>query len=418
MIKKIAVSICLLFSLVTFAQEGTSSPYSFYGIGDVKFKGTVENRSMGGLTIFPDSIHLNIQNPASYASLRYTTFSLGGSFSSTKLQTETQNEKAQRVSLDYFAVGFPMGKLGAAFGVLPYTSVGYRIHADGLVNGLHSDLDFTGTGGINKVFIGAGYQFSPKWSFGADVSYNFGRIETTSRQSVFGVQYASREISTSDIGGFSFSAGLQYQTAINEKLKFYSGLTYATQGNLRSMNEREIAVVQKFVTGGEVVVGTPITVNAPNSTLTMPSRVSFGAGLGEQRKWRLGAEVTYQQSSDQENRFTDIDNVSFENAFKYSVGGYIIPKYNSFSNYFNRVTYRAGLRYEDTGLIVSGKSIEDTGVTLGLGLPVGGTFSNVNIGFEYGKRGTIYGGLVRETYANVSIGLSFNDRWFVKRKYD
>jgi hypothetical protein len=46
MIKKIIVSACLLLSLVSFAQEGTAS-YSYYGIGDVRFKGTVENRSMG-----------------------------------------------------------------------------------------------------------------------------------------------------------------------------------------------------------------------------------------------------------------------------------------------------------------------------------------------------------------------------------
>jgi hypothetical protein len=48
MIKKIIVSACLLLSLVSFAQEGTASPYSYYGIGDVRFKGTVENRSMAG----------------------------------------------------------------------------------------------------------------------------------------------------------------------------------------------------------------------------------------------------------------------------------------------------------------------------------------------------------------------------------
>ena len=62
MIKKIIVNICLLFSWAIFAQEGTSSPYSFYGIGDIKFKGTIENRSMGSISVFPDSIHLNIQN--------------------------------------------------------------------------------------------------------------------------------------------------------------------------------------------------------------------------------------------------------------------------------------------------------------------------------------------------------------------
>jgi hypothetical protein len=60
MIKKIIVSFSLLLSLVSFAQEGTSSPYSFYGIGDVRFKGTIENTSMGGMSVIPDSIHMNI----------------------------------------------------------------------------------------------------------------------------------------------------------------------------------------------------------------------------------------------------------------------------------------------------------------------------------------------------------------------
>ena len=58
MIKKIIISACLFLSLMSFAQEGTSSPYSFYGIGDVRFKGTLENRSMAGLSIMPDSIHI------------------------------------------------------------------------------------------------------------------------------------------------------------------------------------------------------------------------------------------------------------------------------------------------------------------------------------------------------------------------
>jgi len=78
MIKKIIISACLLLSLVSFAQEGTSSPYSFYGIGDIKFKGTVENRSMGSLSVFPDSIHINIQNPAHLASLKLTGLAIGG----------------------------------------------------------------------------------------------------------------------------------------------------------------------------------------------------------------------------------------------------------------------------------------------------------------------------------------------------
>ena len=86
MIKKIIVSACLLISFVSFAQQG-ASPYSFFGIGDVRFKGTLENRSMAGVSVEQDSIHLNIENPASYASLRQTTFTVGGTFGSAKLKT-------------------------------------------------------------------------------------------------------------------------------------------------------------------------------------------------------------------------------------------------------------------------------------------------------------------------------------------
>jgi long-subunit fatty acid transport protein len=93
MIKKIIVSACLLLSLVSFAQEGTSSPYSYYGIGDVRFKGTVENRSMAGVAVEQDSIHMNLQNPASFANLKMTTFALGGSYNTTVRRVKMRQER-------------------------------------------------------------------------------------------------------------------------------------------------------------------------------------------------------------------------------------------------------------------------------------------------------------------------------------
>jgi hypothetical protein len=40
----------------------------------------------------------------------------------------------------------------------------------------------------------------------------------------------------------------------------------------------------------------------------------------------------------------------------------------------------------------------------------------MNIGFEWGKRGTTAADLIEEKYFRVNIGLSLNDRWFQKRK--
>jgi hypothetical protein len=155
-----------------------------------------------------------------------------------------------------------------------------------------------------------------------------------------------------------------------------------------------------------------------DTKINLPSEVAFGAGFGEERKWLVGAEFTVTQSRSLKNRFEDITSASFENAQKFAVGGYFIPEYNSFSSYFKRITYRAGLRYENTGLAVNNKSIEDAAVTLGFGFPVPNSFSNINVGLEYGRKGTKASDLVRENYINLTVSLSLNDKWFVKRKYN
>ncbi|MFY8065476.1 MAG: hypothetical protein ACOVNM_03175, partial [Flavobacterium sp.] len=184
MIKKIIVSICLLFSLAIFAQESTSSPYSFYGIGDIKFKGSVENRSMGSISVLPDSIHINIQNPAQLACLKLTGLALGGTYANTKSKTETQEAKARRTSLDYMIVGIPVGKVGIGFGLIPYSSVGYKIGRTAYVTNNNNDTirsiisRYNGIGGVNKVFLGFGYRLTKNINIGGDLQYNFGTIET------------------------------------------------------------------------------------------------------------------------------------------------------------------------------------------------------------------------------------------------
>jgi len=140
--------------------------------------------------------------------------------------------------------------------------------------------------------------------------------------------------------------------------------------------------------------------------------------VGDAKKWIVGSELTFQNSSNFGNRFNDINNVSYENAKRFTLGGYYIPNYKSFSNYMDRIVYRGGFRYENTGLVIDNKSIQDAAVTFGLGLPLRGTFSNLNVGFEVGNRGTKDAGLVREHYMNFSLGLSLNERWFQKRKID
>ncbi len=415
MIKKVCLSIFLLFSLVSIAQQSSSSPYSFYGIGDARFKGTNENRAMGGLSFVPDSIHINIQNPALLSSLKLTAFSVGGTFSPVKLKTTTQNEKAQRTTLDYLSLAFPAKKLAFGIGLVPYSSVGYSVV--NTTNPSNQRNEFEGTGGVNRVYTTVSYKVNNSFSFGVDFQYNFGSIGTKKVTTQSEVQFGTREENTSNVSGFSLNAGVAYQRKINSKVNFFSGLTFSPQANLTLKNERNIATVQ-VTSVGEYAFGEPYTVDVPNTKLKLPSKISFGSGIGDLKKWFVGAEMAFQNNSEFGNRFSDINQVSFENATKVSVGGFYIPKYNAFSEYWKKITYRAGFRYENTGLVINNESIKDAAVSAGFGFPIGSGFSSINIGVEYGQRGTTKAGLIQENYANFSVGLTFNDRWFIKRKYD
>ncbi len=427
MIKKIIVSICLLVSINALAQEGTASPYSYYGIGDIKFKGTVENRSMGGLSVFPDSTHINLQNPAQLASLKLINFNLGGTYINTHSKSEVQTEKARRTAVDYLSVGVPIGKVGIGFGLIPYSSVGYKIEKPVTeTNNIYST--YKGIGGVNKVFFGLGFKLNKKFSFGADVQYNFGKIETTNLRYKAGLDFielGTRENNSSDLHGINFDLGLTYQTKLNQKLSFFSALTYTPEAKLFLDNSRSIDIVKVTST---ITIEETQQIAVEDTKIKLPSKIAFGSGFGEVKKWLIGGEITYLNTSVTSNRFKDIYGpisgedtrytTSFKDAMRYSIGGYFIPNYNSYSSYLKKITYRAGLRYENTGLVIQGKSIDDMAANIGLGLPLGGGFSNINIGLEVGKRGTKYYNLVEENYVNLSIGLSLSDRWFVKRKYD
>jgi len=413
MIKKIITSVSLLLSLLSFAQEGTSSPYSIYGIGDVRFKGTVDNRSMAGVAVEQDSIHFNLENPASFANLKLTTFGVGGTFNSTNLKTDSASENTRRTTFDYMAVGLPLGKFGVGFGLFPYSSVGYKITN---VNG-ENNQRFSGSGGLNKVFFALAYEVAPDFKIGADVQYNFGHIETVGVEYVTGVPVGTKELNRADLSGVNFNFGAMYQTKINEKLSLFSNLSYTLESKLSSQNSRNMGI-GTFNSDFQFATIDVVEQETSKKNLTLPSEWKFGLGIGEARKWLVGAQYTMGNIGDIENSYNSSDNVSYEKSMKYRLGGYFIPDYNSFTSYAKRITYRAGLKYDRTGLVVKSESIEDIGLNIGMGLPVSGTFSNINFGFELGRRGTTSSGLVQENYASFSVGLSFNDKWFVKRKFN
>ncbi len=411
--KRFLIAVLLLISAYGYSQEGTTSPYSFFGIGTLKFRGTVENRSMGGIGVYSDSIHLNLQNPAGVAGLRLVNYSISASHKSNTLTTSTDEEKATTTTLDYLAIGIPMGKFGASFGLIPYTASGYKLES---IQGDRT-TQYTGTGGMNKAFLTVGYQITPNLSVGIDANYNFGNIENTAVSSQEEIQLGTQEINKSDILGFSFNFGALYHAHLTDKLEWWSSIAYTPETDFVAENSRTISTVLELPTGSLLEIDTR-DITVANTDFTFPSQLTLGTGIGQSKKWFFGAEYSSQKTSNFTNRTFELENVIFEDASKFRFGGFYIPDYNSFGSFLKRVVYRGGFRFEQTGININGEDINEFGISFGLGLGLGRTFSNVNLGFEYGNRGTENSGLVKESFFNIFIGLSLNDKWFEKRLYD
>ena len=434
MIKRIFLITILFVSFNFQAQEGTSSPYSFYGIGSLKFKGTTENRAMGGLSIYNDSIHMNFRNPASYVGknlfsfnneARLVKFTVGIGHSDTKLETSNASDNTTTTTFDYLGLNVPMGKFGMGFGLIPHSSVGYKLESRNSIDSLQ--YKYSGNGGLNKVFLGFGYLISDNISIGVDARYNFGNIQNNALEFLYDdeqlpLDYQAREINRSDLSGINYNLGISYNAVFNEKTQLVSSLTYSPGYNLKSKNKRTFASVIVNDSGIEYPINEIevdlLSLDLEETDLKMPSKMSIGLGIGSIRNWFVGSEYTMIKSSVFSSDLLDIENATFEDSSILSIGGFYIPDYNSFNKVWQRIVYRSGIYFEKTGLNINNQSIKEFGISFGLGIPVGRLFSNLNTVVEIGRRGTTNENLVKENFVNFQLSLSLNDRWFVKRKYN
>ena len=422
MVKNFLIALICLLSFGVYAQNGTISPYSNFGIGDTRNDGTIDNRMMGGLQMYGDSIHINLRNPAAYSKLRLTTYTGAITHREFRLRDNVETQRTSVTNLDYLAVGFPIAKnAGIGFGIQPFSSVGFDLVSE-TPNAEQDTVRnvFSGRGGLNRAFLSVGYEPIKNFAIGATANFNFGTLEYNRTETIQGVQLGTLDSRESRINGFDFNFGTTYTPKIGEKYTLFTHLGVDTQINLISENSRRIGSFSGTQGETEVFDVDLEAQNLRNTELKIPTRTTLGLGFGEDKKWFVGGEYSFQELSTFENTFLGQENVSYTDATTMALGGYYVPNYAALSGIFNRITYRAGLRYQQSGLMVNGREINNFGITFGFGVPIVGTgtdrFSNLNIGFELGRRGTRAADLLEESYLNISIGLSLNDRWFVKRK--
>ncbi len=430
MIKKILVAALILLTSLTFlAQRTNSSPYSYFGIGEEFTNTTVEQSSMGGIGVaFNHYKYLNFTNPAAYSDLRYTTYVFGLLNTDLSIKSGTTKQNVNSTSLSYVALAFPIGdKAGFSIGLQPVSSVGYSLsNSLPYSNGDISETSlFEGNGGVNKFYGSFGIKVYKGLSLGIEVDYSFGNVNNSIANQRDKVSLATKYDEVTVMKGGSIKLGAQYQKELKNKLILNAGATVKFGNDLKVTGNDYLYSLTFGASGFENVRDT-VSSSIISGKFNLPLKSTIGIGFGKHDKWYAGLEYENQDAI----TTTGLQIIT-SGAYKYgvsnrfSLGGFYLPKKNSISSYWDRVTYRAGVRFEKTGLLVDGSGtntnftpIDDFGISFGLGLPLK-RLSTVNMGFEFGKRGTTNNNLIQENYFNFRLSLSLTDtNWFQKRKID
>ena len=423
-LKKIcAVVLLVLFAQGAVAQANVDSPYSMFGIGQLRDK-TMNSRlkGMGGVSnaMFGKSL-VNTENPASYAMIDTLAFlfDAGMYFKTSDFSTSNLSETSSNANFDYVAMAFGATKWWRiSLGVQPFSNVGYNL----VVNNHKDDVGnyattFKGSGGLNQAFIGNAFRLGRNFSVGVNATYVFGDYETLTTlsfpDSVFMIE--TRRGIDMLVKSFMFDYGVLYNTKLSNGLNLGLGLTYNQKMKLKGKQTTYIrSIKQSSDSDVEYPIDTIFYSAKDKSRITMPHEFGFGVTLQKDNHWTLGADFNWSQWS----KFArEGVNDSLQNSWSVALGGELIPTSSSVSNYFTRMSYRFGAFYEQTFLNIRGKSINKIGLTVGVSLPLPRSLSKVNVAVEVGQCGTKSSNLIQERYIKATVGISVFERWFLKRKY-
>lgn len=421
----------LIFSICTFvfSQNNTNSPYTRYGYGKLADQSFGQSQSMGGIGYgLRTAGQINPLNPASYSMVDSLTFlfdfGLMGQYNTMSDGTDRESDFGGNFS--YLSMQFRLIKrLGMSIGIKPYSYVGYNYGETSDIGDGTYKRTFEGTGSLTQVYGGLGYELiKNRLSIGVNAGYTFGSINrnlyltfpdassSTTHPGAYPV-YVVSEVSAHDV---FWEAGLQYTQPIGKKDRLTVGAVFSPKEKFSSSNSMIRTV---YDTSTSSTATTVIADTFPNyKSLEMPMKIGAGFSYVKNNRVTFGADVLYQRWSDVAYP-GDGGNMKFNDRMKYSAGFEYVKDPYIQRGYFKKIRYRLGGYYSDSYVDINGSGIDEFGITAGLGLPfkVRNRESMVNIGAEYIKI-IPKKNLIDEQYFRITVGVTFNELWFHKRKFD
>lgn len=407
--KSFLVVLLLLLSPIVLTAQNTNSPYSRYGYGIIENPALGKSRALGGTSIgIRDKGMINPSNPASFSAVDTLTFlfDFGMTVSYSEFKESNVRQGNPNGCLDYVAMKIPLKKnWGLAGGLIPFSKVGYSFtETSDLTNDITQTKTYAGSGGLNTVFIGTSIELWKALALGVNYKYSYGTITQASSltlkdESTDESLNSKKSYEYWYMNASSFDLGLQYEHNFGKKNRMVLGAVFSEKMPIKN---------EVYLTD----ITTDTVTSSTNSHFEMPRTIGLGASWTYDNRLTLGLD--YQNQAWKNSLFNGVKD-SLRNSSRLSFGAEYLPSLMT-THYYNAIRYRMGFYYGDTYDNFSEGKLKNVGLTVGLGLPLRGQRSTLNVSFETGRYLLPDASFIHENYYKLSIDVTFNETWFFKNK--
>jgi hypothetical protein len=395
------------------------SIYSLLGIGDLRPGYNVRAAGMGyaGSTLL-SSQYLNIDAPATWADLSLTRLEAGVQYEGFSSSNGTASRYLASLDFQGASIGIPISSgrgITLAAGIEQYSRVNYDTYFHGTgfssTDSIPYANHFSGSGGINIGKLGLSYKPLHFLAIGASFDYYFGTIERHQLYNPSSSSFAGANvIQSSTYRG----AGTTLQVLFNDLESIAPALKPLTIGftiNSRTVLSSDNQTYYEFgadvtnlptsfdtsaQTSGQIVIPLSYTVGA---SYLATDRVLIAVDYST-RLWRH-ASVEGAFSADLRNE----QNIGF--------GMERLPNRDPNTSWGEHIALRLGFLYHSTYYRPDEVGINEWLVTGGMTLPLS-LETRLHIAAEYGIRGVVTNGLLRDKVFRLSAAFSIGELWFVR----
>ena len=410
----------IFISLLLLNHIHAQSVFNAYGLGLSKSGHYTATSGAGSIGLVP-TFHpgVSLDNPATWPGLKFTYIS--GSYNSRSVGLENRNnitygnglDKIQFVIpiQDRYAIGVSLKLVNNHNSYFKTDSSTFDFQGKNLI----TNKEFRSGGGLLAGSFGVSFPMNEKMGLGFSVDRLFG----SSRD--------EHSLVLNDIHYRMFNIRTYSGTVMN--------LNFA--GNFYNDNDLIVLAFARISMTGKPVSGTlyqfdlfedrndnytydpddyPATVNVDTievSDIYAPNSFSFGLNAGFRNDLNIFGEFQIwsdeASSANYESIYTD------QIGSKTHFGGGIVKFGNIGARAWqDKLTFRLGAFKESYGLKYSGKTINENGITMGIGFKFAVTGNQLDFSYRTGSRSI--NGDYKEFVKEFNIGLSLGDVWFLRRR--